>query len=69
MEHSEESKRIKRVVLSGYERQACAFNYLMGALGTMTEPGEPITCDHLAKIIDLAVENSKSWHPEWEATQ
>ena len=69
MEHSEESKRIKRVVLSGHERQAAAFNYLVGALGAMTEPGEPITCARLAKIIDLAVENSKSWHPEWEVTK
>ena len=69
MEHSEESKRIKRVVLSGHERQACAFNYLIGVLGAMTEPGEPITCARLAEIIDLAVENSKSWHPEWEVAK
>ena len=68
MEHSEESKRIKRVVLSGHERQAAAFNYLVGALGAMAERGEPIKCDQIAKFVELAVENSKRWHPE-EASQ
>jgi len=63
MKMSEESKRIKRVVLSGYKRQACAFNYLVGALGAMTESGEPISCDKIAKFVELAVENSISWHP------
>jgi hypothetical protein len=64
MKHSDESKRIKSVVLSGHERQAAAFNYLIGALGVMTEPGDSISCAMLAKFIDLAVENSKRWHPE-----
>jgi hypothetical protein len=64
MEHSEESKRIKRVVLSGHERQAAAFNYLVGALGAMTERGEPISCAKIAQFVELAVENSKSWHFE-----
>lgn len=63
MNESESSKRIKRVVLSGHERQACAFNYLVGALGAMTEAGEPISCETIAKFVELAVTNSKSWYP------
>lgn len=63
MKISEESKRIKRVVLSGYERQACAFNFLVGALGAMTESGEDVSCESIAKFVEKAVENSISWHP------
>ena len=67
MKHSEESKRIKSVALDGHERQACAFNYLLGALGAMTERGDPIECSQIANFVELAVANSKSWYPEEES--
>ena len=63
MKKSEESSSIHAIRLENENQEACAFHYLCGAFGALTESGEPLTCEVIAKFFLAAEASSRLCHP------